>query len=82
MFRNNEQVNNDSKSDLCAFAACGEEFSCIVTRDRRVFAFGLGIAGQMGDGGLINYSSPTLIEALGIYIYIFIYIYASISLCI
>ena len=32
------------------FAACGEEFTCIVTQARDVLSCGLGLAGQQGDG--------------------------------
>ena len=48
----------------CALVACGEEFSLIVARDHSVFTFGLGIAGQMGDGNLEGYSRPHLVPEL------------------
>ena len=43
--------SNGMKSNLpfkpCSFAACGEEFSCVISRDRSVYAWGLGIAGML-----------------------------------
>ena len=48
----------------CALVACGEEFSLCVARDHSVFTFGLGIAGQMGDGDFEGHSRPHLVQEL------------------
>jgi hypothetical protein len=52
---------NGNVNDLCAFVACGEEFSCTVTRDRSVFVWGLGNVGQLGDGNLSSCDLPSLV---------------------
>ncbi|CAK4071729.1 unnamed protein product [Aphanomyces euteiches] len=48
----------------CAFVACGEEFSSAITTTRDVFMWGLGIAGQMGDGEYTSYDSPRHVDGL------------------
>lgn len=48
----------------CALAACGEEFSIVVTAAREVYAFGLGNVGQMGNGGRENCTAPTHVAEL------------------
>ncbi len=48
----------------CSFCACGEEFSAVVTKTRTVYTWGLGLAGQIGDGELENRSFPTKVNAL------------------
>ena len=45
-----------------ALAACGEEFTCVVTSQRAVMTFGLGNVGQLGIGKLANVDTPTLVE--------------------
>ena len=42
----NTSTTND-RFRPCSFAACGEEFSCVISRDRSVYAWGLGIAGML-----------------------------------
>lgn len=56
--------DNFASETLCAFAACGEEFSAVVTRKRSVFTFGLGICGQIGNGALENQSVPTIVSGV------------------
>ena len=55
---------NDFGEDNCAFAACGEEFSATVTQNHTVFVWGLGIAGQIGNGQLKSNNLPVLVETL------------------
>ncbi|RHY29541.1 hypothetical protein DYB32_005069 [Aphanomyces invadans] len=43
---------------------CGEEFSGAITTTRDVWMWGLGIAGQMGDGSYTSYSSPHKVAGL------------------
>ena len=49
-----EQVSffsGDADADkVVSLAACGEEFSAAVTRGKAVYTWGLGVAGQLGDG--------------------------------
>ena len=47
-----------------AMAGCGEEFSVVVTADRRVFAFGLNNVGQLGCGDTTNRSVPCEVDPL------------------
>ena len=47
-----------------ALAACGEEFTCIVTAHRAVMTFGLGNVGQLGISALANADVPTLVESM------------------
>jgi len=47
-----------------ALAACGEEFTCVVTQQRAVLTFGLGNVGQLGTGRLENVSTPCLVESM------------------
>lgn len=47
-----------------AFVACGEEYSCAISYTRQVFTWGLGIAGQLGNGELNNCSTPGLLSEL------------------
>lgn len=48
----------------CAYVACGEEFTIMITDDRQVYATGLGIAGQMGNGTTKSNTHFTCISAL------------------
>lgn len=48
-----------------SFVACGEEFSAVVTRSKRVYTFGLGLGGQLGDGELTpSRRDPFLVSEL------------------
>ncbi|KDO35373.1 hypothetical protein SPRG_00222 [Saprolegnia parasitica CBS 223.65] len=48
-----------------ALAVCGEEFSAALTKDKcSVFTWGLGLAGQMGDGSVDGYCDPHLVPDL------------------
>ena len=51
-------------SSRSAMAGCGEEFSVVVTADRRVFAFGLNNVGQLGCGDNVNRSVPCEVDSL------------------
>jgi hypothetical protein len=48
----------------CVFCACGEEFSVVIVQDRSVYTWGLGIAGQMGDGNTEDRAFPTKVVGL------------------
>ena len=60
----NNNSKNNLESNLCAYVSCGEEYSCVITRSRSVFVWGLGIVGQMGDGKMTGYSTPHLVQDL------------------
>ncbi|EQC42201.1 hypothetical protein SDRG_01039 [Saprolegnia diclina VS20] len=48
-----------------ALAVCGEEFSAALTKDKcNIFTWGLGLAGQMGDGSSDGYCDPHLVPDL------------------
>ena len=50
--------------ERAAYVACGEEFTIIVTMNRKVYACGLGSVGQMGDGKLESHDRPTHVPGL------------------
>eukprot|EP01041_Mallomonas_annulata_P007795 gene7795-15945_t len=46
-----------------AYVSCGEEFSLAITSDGKdVYTWGLGIAGQLGNGTLTNSTTPNRVE--------------------
>jgi alpha-tubulin suppressor-like RCC1 family protein len=45
--------------------AAGEDFSCAWTGDGRIFCWGLGTSGQIGDGASANRAQPTPVNAWG-----------------
>ena len=53
-----------ASSGSCAYAACGEEFTLVIRRDRVVLTFGLGIVGQLGDGGHKSRSTAAPVRTL------------------
>jgi alpha-tubulin suppressor-like RCC1 family protein len=63
-----QTVLNSSKvsspSPYFVYVSCGEEFTLAITTNHRVYATGLGIAGQMGNGLRENNLSFTHIESL------------------
>lgn len=56
--------NTSSDKLKCAFVACGEEFSTCVTASRSVYAWGLGLVGQLGSGALASSPMPLLVAGV------------------
>ena len=45
-------------------AACGEEFTVVLSDQQLVWAFGLGNVGQMGGGNAESHSVPTRVASM------------------
>jgi alpha-tubulin suppressor-like RCC1 family protein len=63
-FRNDVSNVGGRSCVRCAYVACGEEFTIMISEDRYVYATGLGLAGQMGNGSTKNNAYFTCLSSL------------------
>lgn len=65
-----KRVHEPFDSCPVSYVSCGEEFSIVITSDRRVFSCGLGLGGQLGLGGndssCSSFKCITALNELGI----------------
>jgi alpha-tubulin suppressor-like RCC1 family protein len=57
--------SDDLRGVACAFVSCGEEFTVVISKQKKVYSFGLNVCAQLWHGTVgLNCAEPRLVAGL------------------